>query len=142
MIQLSAPHAIGEHVYFLLDNTITEGITIACTVKFDGFGHNVVYEVGYWQPTEGPAKAVVHQDDLYARRADLVNSLLHNCETLEPDQSTELAHFYHVVENLCTDAAAEPETETEATLGSVMAEVAQQWRKQLDEQPNPETVEL
>lgn len=131
MIHLSAPYAIGEHVYFLLDNTITEGITIACTVKFNGFGHNVVYDVGYWQPTEGPAKAVVRQGDLYARRDDLVNRLLCDSETLGPDQCAEVAHVYHV-ENLGTD-------DPEPTASGKMAEVAQQWRKQLDN--NPETVE-
>lgn len=139
MIHLSAPHAIGEHVYFLCGNTITEGITTACTVKFDGTQVNTIYVVAFIDG-DGPTTATMHKDNLFATRTDLVNNLMHNADQLTPDETAELLKHYDITApTRDTDAAAEPETDPEATLGSVMAEVAQQWRKQLDEQP--ETVE-
>lgn len=137
MIHLSAPHAIGEHVYFLRDNTITEGITSECTVKFDGTQVNTIYVVAFID-ADGPATATMRKDNLFATRTDLVNNLMHNADQLTPDETDELLKHYDITPpTRGTDAADDPE----ATLGSVMAEVAQQWRKQLDEQPNPETVE-
>lgn len=139
MIHLSAPHAIGEHVYFLLGNTITEGITTACTLKFDGTQVNTIYVVAFIDG-DGPTTATMHKDNLFATRTDLVNNLIHNVDTLTPDETAEIVKHYDI--NITVPwnyTAAEPEPEPEATLGSVMAEVAQQWRAQLDN--NPETVE-
>lgn len=136
MIHLSAPHAIGEHVYFLLGNTITEGITTACTLKFDGTQVNTIYVVAYIG--DGPTTATMRKDNLFATRTDLVNNLMHNADQLTPDETAELLKHYDITApTRGTDAADAPETEPETTLGSVMAEVAQQWRKQLDEQPEP-----
>ena len=138
MIHLSAPHAIGEHVYFLLGNTITEGITTACTLKFDGTQVNTIYVVAFID-ADGPTTATMHKDNLFATRTDLVNNLMHNADQLTPDETAEIVKHYDITapSDLWDYAAAEPKTEPEATLGSVMAEVAQQWRKQLDEQPEP-----
>ena len=138
MIHLSAPHAIGEHVYFLCGNTITEGITTACTVKFDGTQVNTIYVVAFIDG-DGPTTATMHKDNLFATRTDLVNNLMHNADQLTPDETAELLKHYDITPPTRGTDAAEPETEPEATLGSVMAEVAQQWRAQLDN--NPETVE-
>lgn len=139
MIHLSAPHAIGEHVYFLRDNTITEGITSECTVKFDGTQVNTIYVVAFID-ADGPATATMRKNDLFATRTDLVNNLMHNADQLTPDETAEIVKHYDITapSDLWNYAAAEPEPE--ATASGVMAEVAQQWRKQLDN--NPETVEL
>lgn len=138
MIHLSAPHAIGEHVYFLRDNTITEGITSECAVKFDGTQVNTIYVVAFID-ADGPTTATMHKDNLFATRTDLVNNLMHNAVQLTPDETAALLKHYDITVPTRGTDAAETETEPEATLGSVMAEVAQQWRAQLDN--NPETVE-
>lgn len=139
MIQLSAPYSIGKAVYFLLGGQITEGITTACTVKFDGQCHSVVYDVAYYDAIEGPIKATLRQNQLFESRTFLVESLMADSAKLTPDEIDAILEHYHITDSYCK--VVDAETEPEATLGSVMAEVAQQWRKQLDEQPNPETVE-
>ncbi len=138
MLHLSAPHAIGEHVYFLRGNTITEGITSECTVKFDGTQVNTIYVVAFIDGDGCPATATMRKNDLFDTRTNLVNSLMLNADQLTPDETAELLKHYDITApTRGTDAATEPETEPEATLGGVMAEVAQQWREQLNNQPKP-----
>lgn len=136
MVQLAAPYSIGEHVYFLRDNTITEGITSECTVKFDGTQVNTIYVVAFID-ADGPATATMRKNDLFSTRTDLVNNLMHNADQLTPDETAELLKHYDITAPTRGTDAADAETEPEATLGSVMAEVAKQWREQLNEQPEP-----
>lgn len=135
MIQLSAPHAIGEHVYFLRDNTITEGITSECTVKFDGTQVNTIYVVAFIDGDGCPATATMRKNDLFATRTDLVGNLMHNADQLTPDETAELLKHYDITApTRGTDAADEL---PEPTASGKMAEVAQQWRKQLENNPEP-----
>ena len=136
MIQLSAPYSIGDHVYFLREGTITEGVASECTVKFDGQDVSIIYAVAYFSRPDGPTVATFRKDKLFATRTDLVNSLMHHADTLTPDEAINLHKHYNIQATVKAETDAEPDTDT-APLTGKAAEIAQQWYDQLNNEPMP-----